>query len=191
MPGVGSQAPSTEGLARRPLRSPGDPRPAGAAQTMNSWRRLPARLASVEEAGSAGARAGSAARAGDREGAPGGRGGDAAPRARASSARRPRLRRPGATRRGAEERRQGPGPGESGLGAAGLPGAGPRRLFLPPAARPPPPRFAIPAKSGPHPLIGHAGLGPAQRERREPLSGAPRPGSPAGGGAEPGKGPGG
>ena len=48
---------SAEGRARQPLRSPGDPRPAGAAQTMNSWRRLPARLASVEEAGSVGARA--------------------------------------------------------------------------------------------------------------------------------------
>ena len=67
---------SAEGRARQPLRSPGDPRPAGAAQTMNSWRRLPARLASVEEAGSVGARAGRAAWAAGREGAPGDQGGD-------------------------------------------------------------------------------------------------------------------
>lgn len=174
--------------ARQPLRSHGDPRPAGATQTMNSWQRLRARLASVEEAGSVEAPAGRAAWAGGGEGAPGGQGGDpwraqATPAALGVPERqgvdRGKVARPGAQR---ERPRSCRPPGRQ--SSPPLPSS--RR---PPP--PPPPRFAIPAKSGPHPLIGHAGPGPARREQRGALSGAPRPGSPAGRGARPGEGPGG
>lgn len=72
-------------------------------------------------------------------GRPGQRAGRGRPAARAGT-RGARKQRPTTTAsRGdkawTEERRQGPGPGESGLGATGLLGAGPHRLFLPPAAR--------------------------------------------------------
>lgn len=138
--------PGSEGRSRQPLRSPGDQHPAGAAQTMNSWRgSLPSwPPRSRQEVRGPG---------------PGARPGPGPGRGRPACS----LSAPPSDQEGTGERKRGPGPTKAPRGCQPL---GHR-------SSPPLPHAAAeirnPRQVGPHPLIGHAGRGPARYKLRGPL----------------------